>query len=127
MCKKDSGKWGLVNARGELIVPFKYDDLGTCVDCEGDFIHIEVEGKYGLIDCLGNIVIKPIYDDVIRFFDGLALVEQNKKFGYIDTSGNVVIPIIYDGATDFEFARAIVTLDNRTFCINRYGEEIKIY
>ena len=74
---------------------------------------------------MGNIVIKPIYDDVIRFFDGLALVEQNKQFGYIDTSGNVVIPIIYDSATDFEFARAIVTLDNRTFCINRYGEEIK--
>ena len=127
LCKKDSGKWGLVNARGELIVPFKYDDLGTFVDCEGDFIHIEVEGKYGLIDCLGNIVIKPIYDDIIRFFDGLALVEQNKKFGYIDTSGNVAIPMIYDSATDFEFARAIVTLDNRTFCINRYGEEIKIY
>lgn len=123
--QKDSGKWGLVNAWGSLIVPFIYDDLGCFVGGEGDYIHMGFGGKYGLLDCLGNVAIEPISDNVILFFDGLARIEQNKKFGYIDSSGNIVIPVIYDEATRFLYGKAQVKLNNETFNINKKGERIE--
>lgn len=123
--EKDSEKFGLINAKGELIAPFIYDDLGDFVFGEGDFIHMGIGNKFGLLDCLGNVVIEPISDNIISFFDGCAVLERNKKFGYIDTTGNIIIPAIYDYASYFLFGKAEVKLNGESFYINRKGERLE--
>ena len=122
--QKDSGKWGLVDYKGDLIAPFIYDDIGGFVEGEGEYIHMIINGKCGLLDCLGNIVVEPISDDVVSFYEGLAIIKQDKKFGYADSSGKIVIPIIYDNATNFNFGKAEVQLNGETFYINRKGEAL---
>ena len=126
LIQKDSDKYGLVDICGDLIVPFKYDDLGGFVIGEGDYIHMGIGSKYGLLDCLGNVVVEAISDNVISFYDGLAIIEQNKKFGYVDLSGNVVIPVIYDDARRFMYGKAEVTLNNEKFYINNKGERLEV-
>lgn len=123
--QKDSEKWGLINAKGELIVPFIYDDIAGFVVGEGDYILMKADNKYGLLDCMGQVAVKPISDNCISFYDGLAIIEQDKKFGYIDTSGNIVIPVIYDKAEIFQWGKAKVELNDEKFYINRKGERIE--
>ena len=122
--QKDSGKWGLVDYKGDLIAPFIYDDIGSFVVGEGEYIHMIINGKCGLLDCLGNIVVEPISDDVVSFYEGLAIIKQDKKFGYIDSLGKIAIPIIYDDAKAFNFGKAEVQLNGETFYINRKGEAL---
>ena len=122
--QKDSGKWGLVDYKGDLIAPFIYDDIGGFVVGEGEYIHMIINGKCGLLDCLGNIVVEPISDDVVSFYEGLAIIKQDKKFGYIDSLGKIAIPIIYDDAKEFKFGKAEVQLNGETFYINRKGEAL---
>ncbi|MBQ9244748.1 WG repeat-containing protein [bacterium] len=122
---KTNGKYGLFNARGEMIVPCIYDFLGHFVSGECEFIDIVKDNKHGLIDCLGNLVVEPISDIPVFFYDGLALIKQNNKFGFINTSGNIVLPAIYDKASNFLFGEAEVETDNEKFYINRKGEKIE--
>ena len=83
-----------------------------------------INGKCGLLDCLGNIVVEPISDDVVSFYEGLAIIKQDKKFGYIDSLGKIAIPVIYDDAKAFNFGKAEVQLNGETFYINRKGEAL---
>ncbi|MBQ8460027.1 WG repeat-containing protein [bacterium] len=122
---KNTQKYGLVNAKGELITPFIYDDIAGFVSGEGEYILMRMDNKYGLLDCVGQTAVKPISDNCISFYDGLAVIEQDKKFGYIDTSGNMVIPVIYDKAELFVFGKAEVEQNGEKFFINRKGERIK--
>lgn len=125
---KETNKWGLANAEGELLTPFIYDDLGGFVVGEENFIYMGVVGDFGyrmgLLDELGNVVVEPISECTVIFSDGLAVIEQNGKFGYVDMSGNIVIPVIYDSAVDFRYCKAKVKLNNETFCINKKGERL---
>ncbi len=123
--KIDSEKCGLVNAKGELIVPFEYDSIGGFV-INSNFIYSYKNSKTGLLDCLGNVVIEPIAEDTICFYEGLAAFCINNKYGYIDSSGNIVIPVIYDKASKFINGIAEVKIGDETFCINRKGEKIDV-
>ena len=122
--QKDSDKWGLVDYKGDLIAPFIYDDIGGFVVGEGEYIHMIINGKCGLLDCLGNIAVEPISDDVVSFYEGLAIIKQDKKFGYVDSLGKIAIPVIYDDAKEFNFGKAEVQLNGETFYINRKGEAL---
>ena len=122
---KDGKKWGLVDAKGELIAPFIYDDLGFFTSGEGDYIHMGIGGKYGLLDCLGHVVVDAISDNVVSFHEGFAIIQQDKKFGYADTSGNIVIPVIYDCAARFIFGKAEVEQNGEKFYIDREGKRIE--
>ena len=126
---KNTEKYGLVNAKGELITPFIYDDWFGFVAGENDYmLACQITGgvsKYGLLDCMGQVVVEPISDILVSFYDGLALIKQNGKYGYINTSGDIVIPVIYDKAEIFEWGKAEVELNGEKFYINRKGEKIE--
>ncbi len=122
---KTSQKCGLINAKGELMSDFIWDDIFGFTHSECDFIAVRNGSKFGLIDCCGNIVADVVYDDVICFSDGFGAVKQNNKSGYINTSGEIVIPIIYDKAGMFLFGKAEVALNGETFYINRKGERLE--
>jgi len=130
-CLKDrqTNKQGLAGAKGNLVVPFKYDFCSGFGCNNLNYIYtgiITKEGeRYGLTDCLGNDVIEPVSERPINFSEGYATIRQNGKYGYINSSGDIVIPIIYDKADDFVFAKAKVELNGEKFYINRLGKRIE--
>lgn len=130
-CLKDrqTNKQGLADAKGNLVIPFKYDFCSNFGCNNLNYIYTGIitnEGeRFGLTDCLGNDVIEPISERPINFSEGYATIRQNGKYGYINSSGDIVIPVIYDKADDFVFAKAKVELNSEKFYINRLGQRIE--
>ena len=100
------GKWGLINKKGEEVLPIKYEDIlgisdGAAFIFEGDIIrhdigndfYIEERGKYGLIDINGKMIVPPIYDEVI-FLNGATLVKNDGKVFEINRKGEVIRTIV---------------------------------
>lgn len=93
-------KWGYINTKGEVIIPFEYDggndanEFGKMEDV-GDFseglAYVCRNGKWGYIDKQGTVVIPIKYDIVSNFSEGYAQVILNGKCGYIDTKGNCTL------------------------------------
>ncbi len=124
--KAPSGKWGYLDDKGkyrikpmfELASPFK----------EG-LAAVSVSNKFGFIDMLGRPVIRFQFDNARNFCDGLAavmIVNQNmaKKWGYIDKTGRFIIEARFDEASDFANGSAEVSLEDKTFLIDKSGDVI---
>jgi hypothetical protein len=104
------GKWGAVNALGELIIPMEYDlpDEET-YGGEFKFFHgghaiLVKDGKWGMFDNTGKLVIPFMYDWLTYFNDaGLALADRNGATvsGFVNKNGEETAGfenIIYDSA-----------------------------
>lgn len=88
---KQNGRWGYINARGEVVIDFYYDDAYTSVACtsfgEGrpydtdseGLVVLAHEGLYGIYNRIGDIVCSFQYRDIISFGDG--------KYAALDAGG----------------------------------------
>lgn len=90
-------KWGVVNARGQQVVPMRYD--AVLPPTEG-LMSVQIDGKWGYINTEGATVIAPIYDVAFPFIGGVAKVGMKGKFGFVDKSGRSVVPLEYDQIED---------------------------
>lgn len=52
--------------------------------------------KYGIIDTLGREILPIQYDNIDWFYQGYALIGQNRKYGLIDSTGKFKTPLVYD-------------------------------
>lgn len=113
-CKDE--KWGYVNSRHRVVVPYLYDYASDFRD-ERACVGVGERGsrKYGYIDHDGNVVIPLIYDKPADFVDGKAYVTKDGKHGTIDKDGNELIPVIYD-YVGFEF------IENEGLVMVRQGD-----
>jgi len=100
------GKWGLINRKGEEVLPVKYGYIswvsdGCAAIYEGEIIiqhlseHTDTTlfpGKLGFINSLGEIIIPPQYDFDIEsiFIDGVAKVKKDGKSFLINKKGKKV-------------------------------------
>lgn len=100
-----NGKWGVINKRGEKIVPFIYDKI----EIKGDFFKVSNgkiegreylapywEGKWGLLNCRGEI-LRPMEFreyDFKRLSDKLMTVHCNGCYSLLSTDGDIVSGIL---------------------------------
>jgi hypothetical protein len=126
---KVSGKWGYVNATGQLVInpQFDYADefqegralvcLGT--PCSWWDPSDSNQSRWGYIDTGGKVVITPQYAAAASFSEGLASVctgdcsaKPTKPFsrGYIDRDGKIVIPMQFGIAANFSEGLAQVCI-----------------
>ena len=107
-CILSEGKWGLINKKGEEVLPIKYGYIyGVSCDVafifDGEFVFhqtsesgggiVEFKGKFGIIDSDGKIIVSPIYDEIVGdefFIDGIATVKKDGKEFKINTKGEVI-------------------------------------
>ncbi|WP_430614185.1 WG repeat-containing protein [Flavobacterium sp. JP2137] len=113
---------GAINDKGQLIIPYIYDELHTSNEEMIAFMELH---KWGFFNTLGEKVIPASYNYVADFSEGLALVSKNDKFGYINDKGKIVIPIQFDYASNFEDGEAQVEIDYKNFSINKRGVRIR--
>jgi len=119
---EQNGKYGIVNKKGEVIIPFKYDFISSIGE---GLIAVKLK-KWGFIDKTDEVVIPFRYDDMISpFRKGVVPVKLNGKWGFIDKTDREVIPIKYDKVYTFESGRARVKLNDREFYIDKNGNEVK--
>jgi len=97
--KKDE-KWGFINAKGETIIDFIFDQTGG-QPLPGVYA-VTLDKKIGLIDRIGEWILPASYD---RFYSPIHFsfeqelehigVTKDGKTGFVDAKGNVVIDFIF--------------------------------
>jgi hypothetical protein len=60
----DGKKFGLIDVKGNLVIPVKYEEVGTFGDPYPELSLVKLNGKYGLVNKQGKEVVKPIYDEL---------------------------------------------------------------
>jgi hypothetical protein len=92
-------KWGVINKKGEVVIPLVYQD-GTAMD-NGKIVAKKDE-KWGILDTTGKIVLPFDYDYLnAQKTDKTKVLlarkgESPRKYGFIDYSGKVLVPIEYE-------------------------------
>jgi hypothetical protein len=89
---KKGGKYGAINIKGEIVIPFEYTDLGS-FSC--DMAYASLDGiNYGYIDSKNNRVIDFIYTSSSgSFSEGYAITSKGEfdYFYIIDIYGNEIL------------------------------------
>lgn len=121
--ENDEGKWGFVNDKEEVVIPYIYDKA----DCYYmGYAAVVLKGKMGLIDLKGTMIIPCEYDnDLMYFEDGLAVLKKGDKYGYADILGEIVIPMIYDEAEDCSNGKCHVRKGDKWIFVDKNGKETK--
>lgn len=92
-------KIGYMNAKGEVVIPAKFDQLPPPLIMMGDLyfpvngLSLVYEGdKFGYVNVRGEMVVPARFEYAYDFSPlGLAAVKEDGKLGYIDTKGKMVI------------------------------------
>jgi len=93
--KLGTGKQGVMNLRGEIVIPERYD---TVYSFNHGYAVVRVDGKAGVINRDGEWVLQPGDFDYMFGPDENCLfaVRSNNLWGYVSIHGNVVVPIEFD-------------------------------
>lgn len=83
----ENGLWGLINLRGQELLPTFYEGIGIFSD---GLAGIQKNEKLGFINPEGEVVIKPQFDEVTIFKNGIATVKVDGRTFEIDKKGNRV-------------------------------------
>ena len=110
-----NGKYGMLNVKGNIVIPFIYDDL--CFFDNGT-IRAKKNSKLGVIDKKGNTIIPFVYDDIYEIdrINKFFLVKQNNKWGCIDRSGKITVPFVFDFLYDKHYCDncdGLLTAENK--------------
>lgn len=102
----DGIRYGVVNLKGEVKIPFEFESLEVQYNWDQRFVRYgfmvaQKDGKYGMIDKEGSVIIPFEYDhlgqngyskEYFEFEDGYLGAVKDNKFGVVDVNNNVVIP-----------------------------------
>src|SRR5690606_16505771 len=133
---KKNGKSGVINRKGETIVPFIYDKVNYFYN-SGLAIVIK-DKKFGFVNALGKEIIPIIYENVDQTMtDEIVLVSKNKKWAFFSNKGKQLTDYKFDEIkqayikengrdkdTYFKGGLAIVSIGNQTQFLDKNLKEI---
>ena len=153
--EKDKVK-GVVNLKGDNIVPIDYDDIimgGKYINAQkGDelivfdengnnintdiislnqvndkySIVIDKDNNYNIVDNNGNKKLENIYTYIEYYKDDKFIVSKEGKAGIIDGEGNVIIDLKYSSIQKIEETNALQAVDSETNRTDIIDEELNI-
>lgn len=151
--KKD-GKFGFINTKGEIVLPFVFDSAGYPGD---DAVYVEMGGFRGYVNYEGKQLFaasgwasefdngyailgkeklvdingKTIFasnDTLYTMAEGMISFivrgQSDFKLGYYDLAGNVTIPAQFERVSVFRDGVARVVSNGRVFYIDKNGQEL---
>lgn len=104
-------RWGFINPSGTVVIPAKFDQVGSFSLGRAA---VKISEKWGFIDQTGKIICPPRFEDARSFSEGLAAVKINGKYGYIDRTGKLAIKPKYWQAGSFSNGRALIAIPGPT-------------
>jgi hypothetical protein len=85
-------KKGVLNTKGQMILPIEYDILML----KGNFISLFKDKKFGLYSISNAQVIKPMFERNLVVLDSALIAFQNGHYGLIDSKGKALTAFEYD-------------------------------
>ena len=86
------GMMGMINTRGDTIVPFVYDEIYTS---NLDVYVVEAANKKGVINKTGLIVLDNMYESLHIIHNDLFAVSKGEKFDIINSVNDILLQNIY--------------------------------
>lgn len=120
---KKGKKYGLIDRKGQVIIPFEYDDIEDYATISTNLFKVKLNNKYGLVTKEGNEVVTPKYDQISYFGGDRAIVESKGKRGYIDKNGFEIVAPKYDQVFSFDENVIKVMNNGKTFYVDMNGAE----
>ncbi|MEO7098594.1 MAG: WG repeat-containing protein [Luteolibacter sp.] len=109
------GKYGFIDKKGRLVIPFLYEKAGEFNDGLAPVAarrsKDQNELSYGYVNPRGEEVIPLHFQDARPFSEGFAAVKQAGKWRFIDINGNFTIKENFDDAQSFSEGLAAVKLE----------------
>jgi hypothetical protein len=144
---EQEGKFGYINIKGDLVIPFQYDNARSFSEGMAAVGKIVDEDEYGspiyswgYINRKGELLIDYQYKDAFTFSEGMAEVTKGNMLQFIDKSGAVQFEFPQKEKTDesespylygsyvyhhgFKDGLAIVYVDDQVGWIDKKGEFI---
>lgn len=123
---KYQGKWGFIDYRGRIKLPFQYEALS---EMSATFVNQPLAAfrsgtKWGYIDKAGKVILQPRWDFGYGFSRGVAAVKRDGKNCYINEAGNEVVPCEFDSVTSFFDGKSVAVPD--LFWIE-LGKKVGVY
>lgn len=123
----DQGKLGLMNIRGEAVLPPVYSRIFDFNNGYAKVVQDSTrfgDNQIGMVDEQGRVIVRCMYDGLGEASDDRIMAFAVQKYGYLDLKGRVAIPFNYDSATDFKDHMAIVSKDNLYGVIDAGGRQV---
>lgn len=90
---KKKGKWGFVNARGEVLIDYQFDEAEAF---SNNLAAVKRKDAWGFINQAGEVKIPLEFEAVESFRLSATPVQKDGKFGLIDLQGNFLAPPVYE-------------------------------
>ena len=98
--RKETGKAGIVDSKGNIVLPFEYKYL-RLIDSEKQVLIAKKGRKYGLIKFKDKILYPFELDSLDEPAHGLMLAQKAGYYGYINPQGQIVVDFKYIEASSF--------------------------
>jgi len=120
---KKNEKWGLINNKGDIIVPYVYDYLSPL---NSGGLKAQKENKYGIINETNEILTPFIYDKIVqkKISDKHIIVSMDGMKGVIDKNNNILLPLEYEVLTETKSNLLKFSKGNQTGFLNESYEVI---
>jgi hypothetical protein len=130
---KDGELFGIMDEKGNVIVPATFSSVGIANNPKRDQISVKDQnGLNGYLDLDGKVII-PFEHPYVGYQVELGVHifhTKENKWGYMDAKGNVIIPAIYDHISAhkaYGLDEIAVAKDGRFYFINAKQEEVKVF
>ncbi len=111
-------KLGILSETGKLIVPIKYDFIGS----GKGFYFVKLKGMWGCYNKVGENIIPLEYEDIgFQVSHNLVRVKKNGKWGFVDLQNNIKIQFQFDFLCNFYNEKAYAKRDGKKYYINTQG------
>ena len=104
--KTANSKYGVINSRGEVVIPFIYNHLEAYPEEKVIRTLDFSKGKQGAIRYDGSVVLDCKYDQVNMCYSSLKIVDNNgndSRCGIADLNGNIRVPQIHKDIEPFVY------------------------
>jgi hypothetical protein len=120
-----NGKWGVINKRNEIVIPFQYDKISYLVNTDNRLFKVERnKDLYGCINSKAEVIVDVNYDQVKEIHDGMISVRKNGNWGFTNVDGIEKIPCIYRSVKPFSEGLAAVYIKGKWGFVDKEGNMI---
>lgn len=121
---RQKNKYGVINDKGELLIPLEYDliEHPSIYSYEFSEFITKKSGKYGLLNGEGTTILNNDYDEII--WDRLKrdekqedyyIYKKNGKCGAVNTKNEVILPFEFEELTEFSYQDFTIAKKNGKF------------
>jgi hypothetical protein len=123
----ENDKYGFMRSDGEMIIPYKFDDIDEiylCGNIKEDFFRVRNEGRQLIASKNGLTIYQKPYNDVQDLTCGLLKILNKGKFGIIFKTGEEILSVKYDEIEKLNHQLMKAKQNNQWFLFSLNGLQI---